>query len=71
MKTNRTVPGWYSARDAAAVLGKSPSALRKMFERAARRTRDGGIEAQIDGVRARKFGNHWRVSFSEAWTQST
>lgn len=59
---------WYPLRDAALVLGVSPSALRKVLERRATRAADGGVEAVVDGVRARKFVNRWRVSFGEAWT---
>jgi hypothetical protein len=58
---------WYPLRDAANVLGISPEALRKQFERRARQAPDGGVEAEVDGVRARKFANRWRVSFGEAW----
>jgi hypothetical protein len=58
---------WYPLRDAANVLGVSPEALRKQFERKARRGPDGGVEAEVDGVRARKFANRWRVSFGEEW----
>jgi len=58
---------WYLLRDAANVLGLSPEALRKQFERKARRAPDGGVEAEVDGVPARKFANRWRVSLGEAW----
>jgi hypothetical protein len=54
-------------REAADILDVSPGALRKQFERKARRASDGGVEAEIDGVRARKFANRWRVSFGDAW----
>jgi len=60
---------WYVLREAAAFLTVSPAALRKKLERHARRAKDGGTEAAIDGVRARKFANRWRVSFDETWTQ--
>lgn len=59
---------WYALRDAAQILCVSPAALRKLLERRVRRAVDGGVEAVIDGVRARKFANRWRVSFGEAWT---
>lgn len=49
------------------MLSVSPEALRKQFERRARLTADGGTEADVDGVRARKFANRWRVSFGQAW----
>ena len=61
-------PRWYPLREAAAILAVSPDALRKQFERHVQRAKDGGIEARIDGVRARKFANRWRVSFGTAWT---
>jgi hypothetical protein len=38
-----------------------------MLERRAVKAVDGGIEANVDGVRARKLGRLWRVRFSEAW----
>lgn len=58
---------WYALRHAAEILSISPEALRKQFERKARRTVDGGVEADVDGVRARKFANRWRVCFGDAW----
>ncbi|MDI1444855.1 hypothetical protein [Polyangium sp. 6x1] len=58
---------WVSIERAAAFLGLSPGALRKSLERRAVRAGDGGTEALLDGVRARKFGRLWRVKFSEAW----
>jgi hypothetical protein len=67
--TKQQVPRWYALRDAAPLLGLSPAALRKQFERKATRTPDGGTEAVVDGVRARKFANRWRVSFGKAWTE--
>lgn len=69
MTRTATVPlRWYALRDAARVLGVSASALRKVLERRAARAADGGVEATVDGVRARKFANRWRISFGEAWT---
>jgi hypothetical protein len=61
-------PRWYPLRDAATILSVTPSALRKQLERKAVRAADGGTEAVVDGVRARKFANRWRVSFGKAWT---
>jgi hypothetical protein len=58
---------WYALREAADMLSVSPEALRKQFERRARQASDGGTEAVVDGVRARKFANRWRVSFGEGW----
>jgi hypothetical protein len=69
MKSNAPLR-WYPLRDAAATLGVSPDALRKQLERNVMRAKDGGTEAQIDGIRARKFANRWRVSFGEAWCNS-
>lgn len=58
---------WVSIERAAAHLGMGAAALRKALERRAARAADGGTEAALDGVRARKFGRLWRVRFSEAW----
>lgn len=58
---------WTSIETAASTLGLSATALRKALERRARRAADGGTEAEIDGVRARKLGRLWRVSLSAAW----
>ena len=69
MSKAATVLRWFSLRDAAAILSVSPDALRKQFERCAERAPDGGTEACIDGVRARKFANRWRVSFGKPWTE--
>ena len=69
MSKATTVPRWYALRDAAPMLGVSPDALRKLFERRAARASDGGTEARVDGVRARKFANRWRVSFGKPWTE--
>jgi hypothetical protein len=65
--TGRRPPRWYALREAAELLSVSPEALRKQFERRARVAADGGTEAHVDGVRARKFANRWRVSFGQAW----
>lgn len=58
---------WTSLRLAAAFLDLTPGGLRKTLERRAVRAADGGTEATIDGVRARKFGRLWRVMFTERW----
>lgn len=58
---------WYPLREAAEMLSVSREALRKQFERKAYMAPDGGVEANVDGVRARKFANRWRVSFGDAW----
>ena len=62
-----TPPRWVPLERAAAFLGMNTSALRNALERRATRAADGGTEASLDGVRARKFGRLWRVKFSEAW----
>ena len=68
MSSSRSRPGrWYALNEAAAILSLSPAALRKQLERRAHRVADGGVEAHVDGVRARKYANRWRVSFSSAW----
>lgn len=59
---------WISLPAAADVLGLSSDALRKTLDRRARKVADGGVEAEIDGVRARKLGRLWRVSLGPAWT---
>ena len=60
---------WYPLRDAAPLLGVSTDALRKLLERRAQLAADGATEARVDGIRARKFANRWRVSFGKAWTE--
>ncbi len=52
------------------MLDITPAALLRALERAAHRAGDGGIEAELDGVRGRKLGRRWRVSLSEAWTRT-
>lgn len=59
--------GWVAIQTAAEYLDMSPDALRRALERRAVCAPDGGVEANIDGVRARKFGRTWRVAFSERW----
>jgi hypothetical protein len=64
-----SAPRWTSIAAAAAVLGLTPEALRKQLERRAVRAPDGGIEADLDGVRARKLGRTWRVTLGIRWTE--
>jgi len=64
---NRPSCKWHTLTDAAEFLSLNPDALRRQLERHAIRAKDGGTEAHIDGVRARKFANRWRVSFGESW----
>lgn len=61
---------WMSLAAAADRLGESYDGFLKRIERAARRAPDGGIEAEISGVRARKLGRSWKVRLSERWTSS-
>ena len=68
MNSRPVVVRWYALREAAQILGLSPGALRKLLERRAQPARDGVYEARVDGVRARKFSNRWRVSYGEPWT---
>ena len=65
MKTATTQ--WLTVRAAAERLSVTPSALRRSLEHQARRASDGGVEADIDGVKVRKFGRLWRVRLSESW----
>jgi hypothetical protein len=58
---------WLPIERAAAHLSMTVAALRKALERRATRASDGATEANLDGVRARKFGRNWRVRFSSAW----
>jgi hypothetical protein len=57
---------WLSIAHAAPLLDTSPDALRRSLERRALRTAD-GIEAQFDGVLARKLGRRWRVKLDARW----
>jgi hypothetical protein len=59
---------WYKLNDSAERLATSVDALRRQFERRAHKAPDGVTEAVIDGVRARKFGKQWKVTFGERWT---
>lgn len=58
---------WLAVRDAAELLSVTPAALRRTIERNAKRLRSGHVEANIDGVRARKFGRLWRVRLCDGW----
>lgn len=57
---------WISLLKAADHLAESPASLRKKLERAAV-LRDGMIEAELPGLRARKFGKLWKVRLSDGW----
>jgi len=69
MSKTTAVLRWYPLRDAAPLLGVSADALRRLFERRAELAADGTTEAHVDGIRARKFANRWRVSFGKLWTE--
>ena len=58
---------WLPLRDVAVILSMSDEALRKKLERHARKAPDGVVEAELDGIRGRKFGRSWRVLLSERW----
>jgi hypothetical protein len=71
MTASRKAPArWLTVRDAPAILSVRPETLRRSLERHARAVSDGGTEAHIDGLRARKFARHWRVMLGEAWQPS-
>ncbi len=59
---------WLTVDEAAAFLNTNPIAFRARLRRCARRARDGGVEANFDGIRAKKLGASWRVAFSSQWT---
>ena len=69
MREKRIVPNWLTLREAAQRLALTPDALRRQLERRAKRAPDGGTESIIDGVRGRKFGTQWRVTFGARWTE--
>lgn len=58
---------WISIREAATMLGFAAVSFRRLVERHARKTADGGTEAAFDGVRAKKLGRTWRVLLGERW----
>lgn len=62
---------WITVEEASAFLQVSPEALRARLRRAARRAPDGGIEADVDGMRGRKLGASWRITFGARWTEPT
>jgi hypothetical protein len=64
-----TATRWCSLHAAADFLGMTADALRRCVERRAMKMPDGGTEARLDGVRARKFGRLWRVMLSSEWTR--
>lgn len=62
---------WISVEEAAEFMGTNALALRARLRRAARRAPDGGIEADVDGIRGRKLGNSWRVVLGARWLEPT
>ncbi len=59
--------GWWGLRRGARFLDVTEPALRRRLERHSFRADDGITEAQVDGVRGRKWGRHWRVQISGGW----
>jgi|SRR5688572_14684822 hypothetical protein len=52
--------------EAAAILDKTPAALRRLFQR--ERCRTGAAEVRLNGVRAIRRGRHcWIVTFGGPW----
>ena len=64
-----TAPAWLTVAAAAPILDYEPVSLRRLLDRHARRTADGGVEAVVDGVVGRKIGRSWRVQLSAAWLE--
>jgi len=60
---------WMSVDQAAAILGIPVLTLRRAIERNVVRAIGGGMQAQVDGIRARKFGRLWRVWLDPGWTE--
>jgi hypothetical protein len=60
---------WMSVEEGARILGVPVVSFRRVLERSARRRPDGGVEAKVDGILARKFGRLWRVWLDPAWTE--
>jgi hypothetical protein len=57
---------WVSIIRVAEQLDATPKSIRTRLEKAARRGADGVIEAEVDGLRARKLGRVWKVQLG-AW----
>jgi len=60
-------PTWLTVRDAAAVLAMSIDALHMALARRARKSVDGTVSAEWDGISARKIGRRWRIALSSRW----
>lgn len=61
---------WMSVEEAASILGVPTVTFRRAIERNARKRADGGTEAKVDGVTARKWGRLWRVLLDEGWMKA-
>jgi hypothetical protein len=59
---------WVTLVVAADSLDMAATALRRTIERRARLATDGVLEADFDGIRARKFAGRWRVNLGPAGT---
>lgn len=56
---------WISVEEAAEFIGTNAVALRARLRRAP----DGGVEADVDGIRGRKLGTTWRVVLGARWLE--
>jgi len=65
--TDRTAQPWLPLLTAAEHLGESADSLRKKLERASKRSVDGVVEAELDGITARKLGRLWKLRLSDGW----
>jgi len=54
-------PRWYTIEEAASLLRTSPVALRARCRRA--KPNEWDIRELASGIRAFKFGRHWRIEF--------
>lgn len=61
---------WMSAEEAATILGVPVVTFRRALERNARKRPDGGVDAKVDGVTARKWGRLWRVLLDPDWMKA-
>jgi hypothetical protein len=66
-RTSQNLDCWLTVSEAAKFLSLSEGALRKALERHATCAPDGGVEATLDGVRARKLGRRWRLHLEARW----
>ncbi|MFO0590527.1 MAG: hypothetical protein U0441_23495 [Polyangiaceae bacterium] len=61
---------WMSVEEAASILGVPTVTFRRAIERNARKRADGGTDAKVDGVTARKWGRLWRVLLDPDWMKA-